>query len=91
MSITQKWDHFYNYMYKIRFPGWSQIEDKLRKEIVKMELPDKIKLSYPEYLEGNELQFHIHFSSPEELKSVGEKIINISNSETIRSILQWIK
>lgn len=91
MSGPQKWEHLFRLLHRIRYPEWSKIEKELQRDITNMKLPDNLKFSYPEYLEGDELEFRMYFRSPQELKSLGGKILTIADSDDIRKIFQWFE
>ena len=90
MTLSQKWERIVNSLRRKRFPMWSKIEKKLLRNISSLALPQNVNLSYPPYLEGDKFRIEMEFSTPDELKSVGKKLIDISKKEELSEIVKLI-
>lgn len=90
MTLSQKWEKIISLLREKRFPMWSKIEKKLLRNISSLSLPKNVNLSYPPYLEGDKLKIEIEFSSSDELKIIGQKLIDISKKEELSEIVKLI-
>jgi hypothetical protein len=53
---------------KIRYPRLSQLEDDLRATIKALDLGDRVRISFPPTLEGDEMTFEIKARNTQEIK-----------------------
>ena len=90
MTLSQKWEKIVSLLREKRFPMWSKIEKKLLRNISSLSLPKNVNLSYPPYLEGDKLRIEIEFSTSDELKIIGQKLIDISKKEKLSEIVKLI-
>ena len=90
MTLSQKWEKIISSLREKRFPMWSKIEKKLLRNISSLSLPKNVNLSYPPYLEGDKLRIEIEFSTSDELKIIGQRLIDISKKEELSEIVKLI-
>ena len=90
ISPSQKWDKIISALRNRRFPEWSRIEKKLVRSISSLGLPRGMKFNYPPYLEGEKFKIELEFSTSDELKAFGKKMLDISSRRELSEIFDLI-
>ncbi len=60
---------------KLRYPRLSQLEGQLKETVKKMDLGSRIQVTFPQFLEGDEIRVEIRARNAAELKESIERIL----------------
>ena len=90
LTLSQKWEKIISSLRKKRFPMWSKIEKNLLSNVSSFNLPKNMHFRYPPYLEGDKFKIEAEFSSSDELKILGRKLIDISKTKELSEIIKLI-
>ncbi|MFC1562796.1 ParB/RepB/Spo0J family partition protein [candidate division KSB1 bacterium] len=90
LTLSQKWDKIISSLRDKRFPMWSKLEKGLLQDISSLNLPRNIHFIYPPYLEGDKFRIEAEFSSTDELKEFGQKLIDVSKSKELSKIIKHL-
>ena len=60
---------------KLRYPRLSQLEDQLKETVKKMDLGSRVQITFPPFLEGNEVKVEIQARNAKELKESIERLL----------------
>jgi hypothetical protein len=90
LNITEKTEQFRKTLKAIRYPEFSRKQQEfhdMRKELL---LPPSISLEPPESFEGDKLKVTFGFRSPEEFRSVLEKLETAADSEALENLVRML-
>ena len=90
LNITEKTELFRKALKARRYPEFTRQEEKFQKTRKKLTLPPSVRLEPPEFFEGDKLKVTFKFRSPEELRSILEKLETAAYSEALKSLLEML-
>jgi len=75
---------------RLRYPTLSAYEEKFRQLSSSLNLPEPIRLSVPQYFEGNRVTLTIRAENPHEVEELGKKLIELSRSRELKAIFELL-
>ena len=76
---------------KQRFPGLTQLEEQYQNALKGLKLPRGFQLKTDRFFEDDNMSASFRFSSPEELKTVAEELLQLSKKTELQQILHLIQ
>jgi len=89
-NITEKTEQFRKTLKAIRYPEFSRKRQEFHDIRKKLLLPLSIGLEPPESFEGDKLRVTFGFRSPEEFRSILEKLETAADSEALKNLFMML-
>jgi hypothetical protein len=89
-NIAEKTDQFRKTLKAIRYPEFSRKQQKFHDMRKKLRLPLSVGLEPPGSFEGDKLKVTFEFRSPEEFRSILEKLESAANSEVLERLVRML-
>ena len=76
---------------KMRFPGFTQLEEQYQTALKGLKLPRGLQLKTDRFFEDDNMDAAFRFSRPEELKTVAEELLKLSEKAELEDVLHLIQ
>jgi hypothetical protein len=90
LNITEKTEQFRKTLKAIRYPEFSRKQQEFHVKRKELLLPSSVSLGPPESFEGDKLKVTFGFRSPEEYRSILEKLETSADSEALKKLLMML-
>jgi hypothetical protein len=90
LNITEKTEQFRKTLKAVRYPEFSRKQQEFHNMRKKLLLPPSVGLEPPESFEGDKLKVTFGFRSPEEIRSIAEKLESAADSEALKNLLMML-
>ncbi|MCP4402830.1 MAG: ParB N-terminal domain-containing protein [bacterium] len=90
-SGPQKIEQLRYALRKQRFPSFTALEEQYHEALKGLKLPRGLQLKTDRFFEDDNMSAGFRFSSPEELKSVAEELLQLSEKAELQELLQLIQ
>ena len=87
LNTAEKTEQFRKALKARRFPEFTRLEEQFFEYKKKLSLPPQIRLSPPEYFEGDKLKVTFGFRSSEEFRFILEKLETAADNEVLKNLL----
>ena len=87
INITERTEMFRKALRTRRYPELTRQQEKFKAVRKKLLLPPSVSLEPPEFFEGDKLKVTFRFRSPEELRSILEKLETAVEREALKGLL----
>jgi len=89
-NASERTELFRKTLRSLRYPALTQEEEQFQTLRRKIILPPSVSLKAPEFFEGDKLKVTFRFRSPEELRSILDKLEAAADGETVRALLKFL-
>ena len=74
-----------------RYPQLTALEDTYHKQLKRLPLPRGVQLKTDRFFEDDSLAITFHFQTPEQLRSVAEELLELSQKPELQHLLDLIQ
>jgi hypothetical protein len=89
-NITEKTEQLRKILKAMRYPEFFRKQQEFHDMKKKLLLPLTVGLDPPDFFEGDKLKVTFNFRSPEEFRSIVEKLETASDSEPLKNLLRML-
>ncbi|MDY6863101.1 MAG: hypothetical protein SV062_08940 [Thermodesulfobacteriota bacterium] len=90
LSNPQKVEKIRGELQKRRYPVLTKTKNEFHETLELLHLPPSLKITHSPYFEDNTVKLNAQFSSPYELKKLGNLILKLSEEDLIKKLLETI-
>jgi hypothetical protein len=88
--LPERFSRILENLQRMRFPRLSSYEESFRQLRSSIGLPQSIKLTVPDYFEGNRISLSMTAENPQEIFKLGTKLIEISGKKELEKIFELL-
>jgi len=89
-NVSERTELFRKTIRSLRYPALTREEEQFQALRKKLILPPSASLEPPAFFEGDKLKVTLKFRSPEELRSILDKLEEAADGETLRALLDML-